>query len=179
VCSRGPGALGYYQTRRARRVRREPGTALRTVEVRKGLAGGVRGDPIVCGQSLARRSTSAGCLGPIVGSSPVAWEEVLPLALEVQRGLEPGRRVAVAGSLDGPEVDSLVLGEGSLGLEGGIAGVDLEEGTVGAAGVVHLGRRMSLKLRGHRGMLRLVRRVMSLWVVLCGACQERDQFGER
>jgi hypothetical protein len=163
VCSRGPGVLGYCRISRARRVRREPGTALRTVEVRKGLAGGVRGDPIVCGRLLARRSTSADCLGPIVGSSPVAWEEVLPLAPEVQRGLGPGRRVAVVGSLVGPEV-------GSLGLEEGIAGVDPGEGIVGAAGVVRLGRRMSLKLRGHRGMLRLVRCVTSPWGVLCGAC---------
>jgi hypothetical protein len=136
---------------------------LRMEEVRKDRAVGVRGDPIVCGPWLARRSTSAGCLGPIAGSSRVAWGEVLPSAREVRREPEPGRKVVAVGSLVGPEVDS-------LGPEEGIAGVDPEEGIVGVAGVEHLGRRMSLKLRDHREMLRLVRFEKCPWGVLCGAC---------
>jgi hypothetical protein len=143
---------------------------LRMEEVRKDRAVGVRGDPIVCGPWLARRSTSAGCLGPIAGSSRVAWGEVLPSAREVRQEPEPGRKVVAVGGLVGPEVDSLVLGEGSLGPEEGIAGVDPGEGIVGVAGVEHLGRRMSLKLRDHREMLRLVRFEKCPWGVLCGAC---------
>jgi hypothetical protein len=82
-----------------------------------------REDPIVCAQSLALRSTIAGCSGPTAAPSPVALAAVHPLAQAGLREVVPGRKVVVAvaaADTPGPGVDTVGSGEGSPGLEAGI-----------------------------------------------------------
>jgi hypothetical protein len=68
-CSRDPGVHEYFQRGLARHVRQALGTACPLVVAHRDQEVDVRVDPIVCGLSLALRSTIAGCSDPIVVSS--------------------------------------------------------------------------------------------------------------
>jgi hypothetical protein len=140
-CSRVLGGLGYCRRAHAHRVRQVLGRAHPSEVVHMGLEADAQVDPIVYDQSLALRSTIAGCFDPIVESSQEALEVVRPLVLVGQQEAAHDHKAAVVGSLV----------EGSLDFEVGIPGPGVDTAAAGEGShlVVYLGRRKSLKHHAH------------------------------